>query len=102
LASKTVKTNVILLDEHGLIFGHQLAKDISEGHKDGEDAQLYENVDVDAYCAFLRAHFGDLECVQALSESDEITPAQLERISAEIVLSTKDAERILRMQDSDE
>jgi hypothetical protein len=99
LASKTVKTNIVLADEHGIIYGHQLARDIAERRKDGKDAQLYRDVDVDAYCAFLRIHFGDLKCVQALSESDEITPAQLERISAEIVLSTKDAEMILRMQD---
>src|SRR5277367_5412240 len=52
LESKTVKTNIVLADEHGIIYGHQLARAISDGRKEIKDAQLYENVDVDAYCAF--------------------------------------------------
>ena len=45
--------------------------------------------------------YGDHECVRELDERDEVTPEQLERISAEIILTAAEIELVLAAQEAE-
>jgi len=88
-------TSIAVMDEEGVIYGHRLLKEIAEGRKEAQEVRFFHGVQFEAFHALLTVRSGELECVQALDESDEVTLEQLERISAELVLAAGDIEAIL-------
>ena len=91
---------VILLDSDGVLYGHELAKDVAEGRKSQQDVKVFRDIKPEAFFAFLDVRFGQEPCVAALRDKDSVSNQDLERISREIVLCVADAETILESQES--
>jgi predicted RNA-binding Zn-ribbon protein involved in translation (DUF1610 family) len=94
-------TNIIVLGDNGVLYGHELVRDIAEGRKDAEDVTIFRDVQLAAFQALLFVRYGDHECVRELDERDEVTPEELERISAEIILTVAEIELVLAAQEAE-
>ena len=62
---------------------------------------IFRDVQLAAFQALLFVRYGDHECVRELDERDEVTPEQLERISAEIILTAAEIELVLAAQEAE-
>ena len=87
--------------DNGALYGHELVRDIAEGRKDAHDVTIFRDVQLAAFQAFLFVRYGDHECVWELDERDEVTPEELERISAEIILTAAEIELVLAAQEAE-
>jgi hypothetical protein len=92
-------TNIVVMDEDCVLYGHQLLKEIAEGRKEAQEVRFFHGVRLEAFYALLMVRFREVECIKALGESDEITDEQLERISAELILTAGDIEALLEAQE---
>src|SRR5271163_2420089 len=70
-------TNIIVLGDNGVLYGHELVRDIAEGRKNAEDVTIFSDVQLAASQALLWVRYGDDECVRAVDESEEVTPERL-------------------------
>lgn len=89
--------NIIIFDEHGVIYGHKLLRQAIEANQSIQVVTV-RGIDCGLLVAYLEAHFPNYACVRALETSDEITPEQLEAISDAIQLTVGDAQYIRELQ----
>jgi hypothetical protein len=99
VAKHDQSTNIVVSDEHGVIYGHALARDIIEGRKQPKDAKVFKGAIFNAFVALLTVKFPEHAAVRALREAETATPAMLERVSAEIVLKASDIAMLLECQE---
>jgi hypothetical protein len=86
--------NVMILDEdRGLLYGHDVAERI-KATGEGERVLKLKGVTINEYIAYLEVHFSDHLCVAALKEADGVSNDQLKRISETVELTRDDLIRL--------
>jgi hypothetical protein len=91
--------NVVLLDEHGIIYGHAVLADIAEGRQPQQAVKFFRDIELASFLAFLEVRHHEEPSVVALRGKESITSDDLERISREITLNVQDAETIQEAQE---
>jgi hypothetical protein len=96
-------TDIVVYDTDGaLLYGHQQLIDVDAGRKDASKIREFRGVMLDAFHALLMVKFADHPLVQALEDGvtqERVTQELLEQISAELVLTADDIERVLESQE---
>jgi hypothetical protein len=69
---------VVLMDEQGVLYGHELLKDIAEGQE--QNVKVFNGIKLKAFFAFLEVRYGQEPCVALLRNKESISNQDLERI----------------------
>jgi hypothetical protein len=97
VSNRNQNTDIVVYEIDGaLLYGQKLLRNIAAGRKDGSKVKEFHGVILEAFHGLLTVKFSDHPLVQALDEG--VTPELLEKISAEIVLTADNLERVIESQ----
>jgi hypothetical protein len=91
--------DILIRSKEGwLLYGHQLAQRIIASGQSNPDVLLVENLDAEAYIAWMGFHYPQFPEVKALLAADEISEQLFEAVSDRIELTSADVESLREIQ----